>query len=123
MVPLTIAAAQSTSVPGDIQANLAHHLRFARAAAEQSVQLLVFPELSLISYELALARANAMQADDVRLDPLRDLTASTGMTIVVGAPLLQNENEPHIAALVPESGGNGLDLLQGACARERVGCV
>jgi len=100
MVPLTIAAAQSKSVPGDFRANLAHHLRFARAAAEQGVQLLVFPELSLISYELSLARANAMQADDVRLDPLRSLAASAGMTIVVGAPLLPNETELHIAALV-----------------------
>ncbi len=105
MASLTIAAAQSKSVPGDIRANLAHHLRFARAAAGQGVQLLVFPELSLISYELALALSNAMQADDVRLDPLRDLTASTGMTIVVGAPLLQNENELHIAALVLNPGG------------------
>ncbi|HJR33258.1 MAG TPA: nitrilase-related carbon-nitrogen hydrolase, partial [Pseudomonas sp.] len=47
MTTLTIAAAQSISVAGDLAANIARHLRFMQVAAEQGVQLLVFPELSL----------------------------------------------------------------------------
>lgn len=51
MPTLTIAAAQSISVAGDLPGNIARHLDFMASAAEQGVQLLVFPELSLTGYE------------------------------------------------------------------------
>jgi predicted amidohydrolase len=96
---LTIAAAQSASVSGDISANLARHLRFCTTAAEQGVQLLVFPELSLTGYEPGLARSNAIRPDDSRLYPLRHLAESTHMTAVVGAPVLDDKDQLHIAVL------------------------
>lgn len=52
--PLRIAAAQSTSVAGDITANMLIHTRFINAAHQAGVALLVFPELSLCGYELPL---------------------------------------------------------------------
>ena len=55
MTAPVFAAAQSISVAGDVQANLAHHQRFMQVAAELDVQLLVFPELSLTGYERGLA--------------------------------------------------------------------
>jgi len=67
---LIIAAAQSASVSGDVPANLTHHLAFCAVAAAHGVQLLVFPELSLTGYEPAIARSNAIGADDSRLYPL-----------------------------------------------------
>ena len=48
MSTFTIAAAQSFSVAGDLAANIARHLRFMAVAAEQGVDLLVFPELSQV---------------------------------------------------------------------------
>src|SRR5437867_1367941 len=81
---LIIAAAQSTSVPGDISRNVAHHLRFGTIAAERGAQLLVFPELSLTGYELTIARSNAVRPDTSDLDPLRHLATHAHMTVVVG---------------------------------------
>lgn len=96
---LTVAVAQSTSVPGNVSLNIAQHLRFGAIAAERGAQLLVFPELSLTGYELALARRNAVRPDSSDLDPLRQLATQTRMTVVAGAPVLNDKGELHIAAL------------------------
>ncbi|MGA2136474.1 MAG: carbon-nitrogen hydrolase family protein [Bryobacteraceae bacterium] len=95
---ITIAAAQSASVCGEVEWNVARHLRFADIAAEKGVQLLVFPELSLIGYELGVARAHAMDPETAALDPLRKLAVEARMTIVAGAPLLNDQGQMHIAA-------------------------
>jgi predicted amidohydrolase len=103
---LIIAAAQSTSFPGDIPRNVAHHLRFGALAAEQGVQLLVFPELSLTGYELTIARSNAVRPDSSDLDPLRHLATQAHMTVVAGAPLLNDNGELNIAALAFDLDGS-----------------
>lgn len=105
---LIIAAAQSTSVPGDISRNVAHHLRFGTLAAERGAQLLVFPELSLTGYELTIARANAVRPDSSDLNPLRKLATDAHMTVVVGAPLPNDNGELHIAALAIHPDGSVL---------------
>jgi predicted amidohydrolase len=43
--------------------------------------------LSLTGYELGLAQALAFSEDDPRLSSLRDLAASQGTTLIVGAPV------------------------------------
>jgi len=48
----TLAAAQICSRSRDMAANLQSHLELIRQAAQQGVQWLVFPELSLTGYEL-----------------------------------------------------------------------
>jgi predicted amidohydrolase len=96
---LVIAAAQSKSVAGKIPENVAEHLRIGALAARHGVQLLVFPELSLTGYELDLARANAIRPDNPVLTPLHDLAEREQMTVVAGAPLLNDKHELHIAAL------------------------
>ena len=105
---LIIAAAQSTSVPGDISANVARHLRFGTMAAERGAQLLVFPELSLTGYELSIARSNAVRPDGSDLSPLRHFSTDAQMTVVVGAPLLDDQGELHIAAFAIRSDGSVL---------------
>ncbi len=97
---LTLAAAQTASVPGDVPANLEGHLRFCDIAAEHGVRLLVFPELSLTGYEPTLARANALTTDDPVLHPLRLVAETARMTVVAGAPVMGAGDELHLAALV-----------------------
>ena len=58
-----IAVAQTCPVPGDVSANVDEHVRLARLAATEGAQVVVFPELSLIGYELALAAALSRLAD------------------------------------------------------------
>lgn len=101
MTSLTIAAAQSISIAGDLAANITWHQHFIRAAAEQGVQLLVFPELSLTGYERGLAAELAIAPDDAVLQPLRDIAREVGVTVVVGMPIRLSENSPVlIGALV-----------------------
>jgi predicted amidohydrolase len=103
---LIVAAAQSMSVPGDIPRNVAFHLQFGNVAADHGVQLLVFPELSLTGYELAMARSKAIGPDSPELDPLRHLAAQAHMTVVAGAPLRNGNHELHIGAVVLHSDGS-----------------
>jgi predicted amidohydrolase len=101
MTPLTIAAAQSISVAGDLAANIVRHQRFMQAAAKQGVQLLVFPELSLTGYERGLAAGLAIVPDAEVLQSLRDFAREVGVTSVVGMPIRLSDDSPVlIGALV-----------------------
>lgn len=84
---LHIAAAQSISDPGDVPANVLKHRSMVFAAARHGVQLLVFPELSLTGYEPSLVANHVLDAGDAVLAPLRDAARSTGMALIVGAPV------------------------------------
>jgi len=95
----TLAAAQYPAAAANIACNLERHLEFVAQAAEQQVQLLVFPELSLSGYELADAAELALTLGDPRLQPLAAAAQSHQMTIIVGAPLCSGQ-ALHIAALI-----------------------
>jgi predicted amidohydrolase len=95
----SFAVAQTCPIPGDVQANLKEHLDLARLAATEGAQVLVFPELSLTGYELALADALAFSENDPRLASLLDLAASQGTTLIAGAPV-RTESKLCIAAFI-----------------------
>ncbi len=99
LVSLVIAAAQSASLAGDVPGNVSRHLRCGEIAAERGVRLLVFPELSLIGYELELAGEHVIHPDSSELDPLRRLARDACMTIVAGGPLPGEAGALHIGAL------------------------
>ena len=98
-IAITIAAAQSTSIPLDIAANVLEHLRFIEAAADLGVQWLVFPELSLTGYELAAMPGLVLHAEHALLAPLREACRRTGMSLTVGAPVDANSGLPAIGAI------------------------
>ena len=107
MTALTLAAAQTLSIAGDVPANIQRHLAFMRAAAEQGVQLLVFPELSLTGYEPALAAELAIAPEDAVLSPLREMARELRLTAVVGMPIrLAPEVGVLIGALVLGADGS-----------------
>jgi predicted amidohydrolase len=83
----SLAAAQTIPRRGDVDANLAEHLRLVRVAAEEGAELLLFPELSLTGYELDLAEKLAFAPRDSRLAPLADAAATFAMTLIPGAPV------------------------------------
>lgn len=105
MTALRVAAAQSASVPLDIAANLRRHLDFIDAAAAERVELLVFPELSLTGYELEGLVPYAIGADDARLDPLAERARAAGMTVMLGAPILNPGGRPFIGAITLHAEG------------------
>jgi predicted amidohydrolase len=97
--PRSIAVAQTLATPGDVGANVEQHIRLARVAAEERAQVLVFPELSLTGYELALAEDLAFSESDPRLAPLADAAAACSATLVVGAPV-RIGSRLHIGAFI-----------------------
>ncbi len=105
---ITIAAAQVTAVPGEVPHNVATHLRFARAAAANGVQLLVFPELSLTGYELALAPRRVLHTGDPHLLPLRTFAKESGMAIAAGAPIAGQNGCLHIGAFLFQPDGTAI---------------
>lgn len=103
---LAIAAIQSISVKGDIAENLEHHLRLARVAASHGATFVLFPELSLTGYELAIADEIAIGCNDPRLGALRTLAQESGITIVAGAPIVADGGHLHIGALTFKPNGD-----------------
>ena len=100
---LVIASAQTTPLRGDIEANCRQHVAVAHAAALRGASTVVFPELSLIGYELDLLPSLVLTPSDSRLNSLRAAAERLQCTLVVGAPALAPAGV-HIAAyiLTPE---------------------
>ncbi len=95
-----ITAAQCVSRRGDVERNLATHLRFAAAAAEAGADLIVFPELSITGYEPDLAPSLQFEPDDPALDIVRAAAREFSLVIVAGAPLYATEGKPFLGAIV-----------------------
>jgi predicted amidohydrolase len=82
---LRIGLAQIAPTLGNVKSNLGKHLAYIEQATAQSVDLLVFPELSLTGYmlqDLAHEVARMPVPDDPLLSPLLD--ASHRLDLVVG---------------------------------------
>jgi predicted amidohydrolase len=94
-----IGLAQITPKLGDVEANLALHLQQIEKAADQGIELLVFPELSLAGYRLQdLTFSVAIKP--IATDPVfgRLLEASRDLDLVVGFVESDKRQKFHIAA-------------------------
>ena len=79
---LKVAVAQIETVLGDVQANLRRHLELIVEARTASVDVLVFPELSLTGYGLAhSARAVALRADDPIIGEIAGAAGPMAVTV------------------------------------------
>lgn len=83
----SIAVAQTCPVAGMLNVNIDEHIHLAQIAAKEGAKIVVFPELSLIGYELAMADPLAFSETDARLSPLLDEAVALGITLIVGAPV------------------------------------
>jgi predicted amidohydrolase len=102
-----ISVAQTTPIRGDVDANLAQHLRLIRLAADAGAAIVVFPELSLTGYELDLAVSLAFSEHDPRFTPLIDAVVSASITVIAGAPV-RVDGRLHIVAMILSPGGSRL---------------
>jgi predicted amidohydrolase len=107
MDKLTIAAAQSVSIRGDVTGNLEGHYRLIEQASSRGVDVIVFPELSITGYEPDLAEELAFSDDDDRLCGLKQLSAKYNMIVIAGAPI-RLETGLHIGAFVLFPDGKSL---------------
>lgn len=102
---MRIGLAQIRSERGDLQGNIDHHLMALENLAPHSVDLVVFPELSLTNYDPDIAGTVAIDAGDTRLDVFQDFADRTGTAVAVGAPL-KGAAKPMIALVVFRPGGD-----------------
>ena len=96
---LKVGLAQINPKLGDVEANLELHMETVASAAEQGVELLVFPELSLTGYRLRdLAFDVALEPS--YKDPLfgRLLEASRDMDLVVGFVEMDRRQKFYISS-------------------------
>lgn len=98
MQEITVAVVQSVALPGDLTGSVSDHARLAVQAAHKGARLALFPELSLTGYSLALTRADALTADDPRLQMLQQVADANDIAIVAGAPI-ESTHGMHIGAL------------------------
>jgi len=83
---MKICLAQTKPITGDITSNVAQHKRIIAQASDHGAALVIFPELSLTSYEPALAKELATDQHDPRLDDFQTLSDTHQITIGVGLP-------------------------------------
>jgi 5-aminopentanamidase len=107
---IKVAVAQMGSVLGDVKGNLARVASWAKAAAENRISLIVFPECILSGYmfkdrkELA---ASSVSADGPELAALEDLCKTYDTTVVVGYCELAREGIFNSAAVIGPEGTIG----------------
>ena len=103
MSDIIIAAAQSSSIKGDIEANIKNHTRFVSTAVKKNTDVIIFPELSLTGYEPEIAKESIVDNNDERLSPLKKFSENNNITIIVGAPVLCRNGKPYIGSLIIDS--------------------
>jgi predicted amidohydrolase len=97
---LTIAAAQSSSLKGDVAENMRRHGRFVAVAKERGADVILFPELSLTGYEPTIAADHAVALDDGLLRPLREQADRSDVVILAGCPIRSTFDKPYIGLLI-----------------------
>ena len=96
---MKIAAAQIKPIENNTEANIQSHIHMIDMAAQQQVQLIVFPELSLTGYEREKAKNLSFIENDSRLKIFNDKAEANNMLIIVGAPITM-DSTLHIGAFV-----------------------
>ncbi|MFI6907273.1 carbon-nitrogen hydrolase family protein [Nonomuraea sp. NPDC050394] len=104
---LTVALAQTSSVPGDVAANAGAAALAIKDAAASGASLVMFPELSLIGYDLDLLRDPGawVSEDDPRLDVVRGAVRDGGLTAVAGAAYRHPDGTAWLASLAFSADG------------------
>ena len=83
---MRICVAQTRPVKGDVQSNIEKHKAFIDLATSNGADLVIFPELSVTSYEPELAKDLATDPDDRRFDELQRISDAKQVIIGVGVP-------------------------------------
>ncbi|MEV4066268.1 carbon-nitrogen hydrolase family protein [Nonomuraea dietziae] len=99
---LVVSVAQLSATPGDVETNALSAAAVVRGAADAGAKLLMFPQLSLVGYDLALFADPScwVTENDPRLDVVRKAVQEAGVTAVVGAAYRWPDGTPWIASLV-----------------------
>ena len=103
---LRVAAAQATSVAGDLDANVATACRLVIEAADRGARVVVLPELFLTGYAGSVWDHDAgLDLDDTRLAPLADLARERGVVVVTSAAVRRALDETTLSIVLVDATG------------------
>jgi predicted amidohydrolase len=103
---LRVAAAQATSIAGDVPANVATALSLVASAADRGARVVVLPELFLTGYDPSVWRHDSSLAlDDPVLDSLVDQARARSVVVVVGAAVRRALDSSTLSVLVVDADG------------------
>ncbi|MCO4311912.1 carbon-nitrogen hydrolase family protein [Pectobacterium versatile] len=88
---MKICIAQIASVAGHIDENVKKHQDMVITASQNAVDIIVFPELSLIGYEPSLAEKLALSPEEIKFDVFQSMSDKYGISIAVGYPVKFND--------------------------------
>ena len=100
---MKICIAQTRPIKGDIDQNIASHIKFIERAADLHASAIFFPELSLTGYEPELAKALATTAADIRFKIFQQICNAKSITIGAGVPT-STRMGIHISMLIFQPG-------------------
>ena len=105
---LTVSAIQYQALDGGIMPNVEEHVRLIEDAESHGARLVIFPEMSLTGYNLALLSADEawLRPEDPRLGDLHEICRRTGITAVAGAAYREPDGTPRLACLAIHPGGS-----------------
>jgi len=87
---MKISVAQTKPIKGNIAANIATHKKLITLAVAHNADAIFFPELSVTSYEPALANDLATDPNDKRFDDFQQISDTNTITIGLGVPTKVN---------------------------------
>lgn len=112
---ITVSLAQISVFKGDVQKNLTMHLELIAQSARHNADVIVFPELSLIGYELELMKMRVLQPNDAVISVLSKAAVMHNMVVIAGCPLpgarsnnplLNHSEKPSIGAIIALPSGD-----------------
>ena len=83
---MKICLAQIAPTKGMIQSNIELHVRYIKEAIKLNANCIIFPELSLTSYEPEIAARCALELETYSLNEFQHLSDDHQLTIGVGVP-------------------------------------
>ena len=96
---MKICVAQIKSLKGNIQENIKNHIEIIERAIKLGVNLIIFPELSITSYEPSLAKELATNKEDTIFNPFQKLSNNNNITIGIGMPI-NSDDGVNISMLI-----------------------
>lgn len=84
---MKIAVAQTKPFKGDIEKNIAMHIKMIMLAVSGEADMIIFPELSITGYEPQFAKTLATDKDDKRFGVFQDLSNEHHIVIGAGMPV------------------------------------
>ncbi|MEI7076375.1 carbon-nitrogen hydrolase family protein [Pectobacterium versatile] len=84
---MKICIAQIASVAGHVDENVKRHQDMIITAAQNAVDIIVFPELSLSGYEPSLAEGLALPSEEIKFDAFQSMSDECHISIALGYPV------------------------------------